>query len=94
MILLIMVGLYAVVAKRVRITHSFQLTGSRARNFGMTVMIGAIPAALFLNLIIRPFLPRSILSDRLLLTFVNVGFLAVVLFGTAWCFRDHPERNV
>jgi hypothetical protein len=91
MILLFLVGLYAVIAKRVRITHSFQLTGSRARDFGVILMIGALPATLFVNFVIRPFLPRAILSDRILLSFVNLGFLAVVLFGTAWFFRDHPE---
>jgi hypothetical protein len=91
MILLILVGLYAVVAKRVRITHSFQLTGDRARDFGVTLMIGAIPATLVLNLVIRLFLPRVILSDRILLSFVNVIFLSVVLFGTAWYFRDRGE---
>jgi hypothetical protein len=94
MILLILVGLYAVVAKRVRVTHSFQLSGERARNFGVTLMIGAIPATVVLNRVIRPFLPRAILSDRILPSFANVVFLAVVLFGTAWYFRDpraeHP----
>ena len=94
MILLILVGLYAFVTKRVRITYSFQLTGSRARDFGVTLMSAALPATLFLNIVIRPFLPRVILSDRILLSFVNVGFLAVVLFGTAWFFRDRPERPV
>ncbi|MEA2345177.1 MAG: hypothetical protein QOF63_3346 [Thermoanaerobaculia bacterium] len=94
MILLILVGLFAVVAKRVRITHSFTLTGDRARNFGATLIIGAIPATLVLNLVIRPFLPRVILSNRMLLPFVNVVFLAVVLFGTAWYFRDHGDQQV
>jgi len=93
MILLILVGLFAVVAKRIRITHSFQLTGNRARNFGVTLIIGAIPATLALNLVIRPFLPRAILTDRVLLSLVNVVFLAVVLFGTAWYFRDREEQH-
>jgi hypothetical protein len=88
MILLILVGLYAVVAKRVRVTHSFQLTGERARNFGATLIIAAIPATIVLNRVVRPFLPRAILSERLPLSVVNVVFLAVVLFGTAWYFRD------
>lgn len=94
MILLILVGIYAVVAKRIRVTHSFQLTGERARNFGLTLIIGAIPATMVLNLVIRPFLPRVILSDRLLVSSANVLFLAVVMFGTAWAFRDRGKEDV
>ena len=88
MILLISVGLYAIARKRVRITHSFQLTGSRAHDFGVTLIIEALPAWFLVNIVIRPFLPRVIWSDRILLSFANVAFLAVVLFGTAWFFRD------
>src|SRR5205809_5263236 len=94
MILLMLVGIYAVVAKRIRVTHSFQLTGNRARNFGLTLIIGAIPATVVLNLVIRPLLPRVILSDRLFVSFANVGFLAVVMFGTAWYFRDRGREDV
>jgi hypothetical protein len=94
MILLILVGLYAIARKRVRITHSFQFTGSRANNFGVALIIEALPARLFVKYLVLPFLPPAILSDRLLLSFVNVAFLAVLLFGTAWYFRDRAERPV
>ena len=93
MILLILVGIYAVVVKRIRVTHSLQLTGARARNFGLTLIIGAIPATVVLNVVIRPLLPRVILSDRLFASFANVGFLALVIFGTAWFFRDRGGHD-
>lgn len=88
MVLLFLVGIYALVAKRIRVTHSFQLTGVRARNYGVTLVLLAFPATLFVNLVIRPFLPLMILSNRMLLSLANVSFLALVLFGVAWLFRD------
>jgi hypothetical protein len=88
MVLLILVGIYALIAKRIRVTHSFQLTGVRARNYGLTLILLAFPATLFVNLVIRPLLPLMILSNRMLLSLANVSFLALVLFGIAWLFRD------
>jgi hypothetical protein len=93
MVLLILVGIYALIAKRIRVTQSFQLTGVRARNYGLTLILLAFPARLFVNLVIRPLLPLMILSNRMLLSLANVSFLALVLFGIAWLFRDKTPTD-
>ena len=88
MILMIIVGIYALAAGKIRFTRTFQLTGQRARSYGLTLLVLAIPATLGVNLVVRPMLPAIILSNRAVLSIVNVIFLAAVMFGLAVLFRD------
>jgi len=88
MILMMIVGIYALAAAKIRFTRDFQLTGKRARSYGATLIVLAIPATIGVNLVVRPLLPSVVLSNRVILSIVNVLFLAVVMFGLAFVFRD------
>jgi hypothetical protein len=88
MILMIIVGIYALAAGKIRFTRNFQLTGRRARGYGGALVALAIPATLAVNLIVRPLLPSVVLSNRAGLSIVNVLCLAVVMLGLAAFFRD------
>jgi hypothetical protein len=92
-LILLIVGVYALVTKKVRVTRSFTLTGESARVFGFVLVIGAIPYALLVGAVIPWIVPRSILRDSVLVKLLNVMILAVALFGTAFVFRDRPPNT-
>ena len=92
MILLLIVGIYALVTKRVRVTRSFTLTGECARIFGIVLVAGAIPYTLLLRAVLPEIIPHAILRDPFLFRLVNLIALALALFGSAFVFRDRPPN--
>jgi hypothetical protein len=88
MILMVIVGVYALVAAKIRFTRSFQLTGKSARRYGVALIALAIPATLAVNIVVRPLLPSIVLSNRAILAVVNVLFIGTIMLGLAALFRD------
>ena len=93
MILVLLVGVYALVSPNIRVTHSFKLTGRSARLYGALLIVLAVPVSFVLNIVYRLIVPSTIRLQPLVRPVANVLFLAIFMFGLAALCRDRalPE---
>ena len=92
MIVMILVGVFALVRRRVRVTHSFTISGDRAKQFGLVLVIGAIPYTLLVRAVAPYIIPSGILRDPVMSRLLNVGILMLPLFAMAFAFRDSERK--
>jgi len=89
-ILIAAFAVYVIVTKRLRITRGTVVTGENARNFGIVLLVLAIPLPLLIGATLRIVLPASARAWPI------PQILSVVLFGAAvlsiaYYFRDLPS---
>ena len=78
-------AIYVIIRKRVRITRNFMLTGQRARNFGICLLLLVLPLSMMINRMLDA-LPGSFGQNPIaanifaFVVFVAVTFSVAVLF--------------
>ena len=93
MLLIAAFAIYVIVTKRLRITRSVTVTGTRARNFGISLLVLAIPLSLAVSAFLRgilPVLPAPLRAWPWPSAFGVVLFAGAIL-AVAFYFRDLPE---
>jgi hypothetical protein len=83
----IIIGIYAIAAARLRFTRTFELTGQRARAYGLTLLVLAIPAMWTLNNVLLRLGRVTILSNHSVVLSLNFAFFALLILGVAVPFR-------
>lgn len=94
MLLIAAFAIYVIVTKRLRITRSITVTGDRARNFGITLLVIAIPLTIAVRVLLAaifPVLPSGLRVWPWPQAFGVVLFCGTIL-ATALYFRDQPEQ--
>jgi hypothetical protein len=91
MILCLIVGLFALLRKRLVVSPGFVLAGSAARRFGITVLALTIPFVLIANVVARVVLPSELLQSRVAMSVFSNVLVAFVLLGLAYSFRYSNE---
>ena len=95
MLLIAAFAIYVIVTKRLRITRSITVTGMRARNFGISLLVLAIPLSIGVGALLRAVLPAF---PHALRAWPWPSAMSVLLFcgailAMAFCFRDLPEQG-
>jgi hypothetical protein len=88
MLLIAAFAIYAIIAKRVRITRTLTLTGRNARNYGITLLLILIPAGLLINLALGLILPEAVNADPIAGRLIRIVLLGAMLVLLAFGFRD------
>lgn len=94
MLLIAAFAIYVIITKRLRITRSVTVTGTRARNFGISLLVLAIPLSIGVRLFlsaIMPALPETLRRWPWPSVFGVVIFCGAIL-AMAYHFRDLPEE--
>jgi len=94
MILMIIVGIVVLITKRIKITRHFVISGSQAKSYGIALIAVAIPATILLNVVARLWIPRWVLASPIYRPLMNATFLAAVMLGLAFYFRDKISEQV
>jgi hypothetical protein len=88
-------AIYVIVTKRLRITRSVTVTGERARNFGIALLVLVIPLSLLIRIVLSAILP--VLPTQLRAwpwpSLVGVVLFAAPILAMAYSFRDQPEER-
>jgi hypothetical protein len=95
MIGMIILGIIVLAMGKLKVTRSIVLVGKRARWYGLTLIISAIPFTLIVGGLIAAVTPESVLANPVLRRFINYGlFIAYVgLLVLPFREREHPETN-
>jgi len=93
-LLIAVFAIYVIITKRLRITRSITVTGIRARNFGISLLVLAIPLSVAVGALLRAVLPAF---PHALRVWPWPSAMSVLLFcgailGVAFYFRDLPEQ--
>jgi len=83
-----------IITKRLRITRSVTVAGDRARNFGIALLVVAIPLSLAVSTLLRailPVVPPQLRAWPWPSAFGVVLFAGAIL-AMAFYFRDQPEE--
>jgi hypothetical protein len=90
MIALLLIGLVVLIIGKLRLTRSIRLAGKRARWYGLTLFVTAIPFALLIGALVRSITPEAVLINPLWGRVINYGIAITYLVLLALPFR---ERN-
>jgi hypothetical protein len=83
-------AIYAIVARRIRITRSFTLTGTNARNYGIVLLLTLVPVLLVFRAVLSAVLPHWVYGVPGLTRVIMVICFGAVAFAIAFYFRDQP----
>ena len=95
MLLITAFAIYVIVTKRLRITRSVTVTGDRARNFGIALLVVAIPLSIATSTLLRailPVLPSELRAWPWPSAFGIVLFAGAILAMAFYC-RDQPDES-
>ena len=94
MILIAIFAIYVIVTKRLRITRSITVTGTRARNFGITLFVTALPISVAVGKLLRSIFPLLPVSFRgwPWPSLASVTLFCGSILVMALYFRDLPEE--
>jgi len=92
---MIIVGIILLAVGKLRLTKSLVLVGKKARWYGLTLVITAIPFTLIVGGLIAAVIPESVLAHPVWYRAINVGVLSVylVLLARPFCERQKPLNN-
>lgn len=93
MLLAMVLGLVVLIRGSLRITRSLTLVGERARWYGLTLLLSAIPFGLIVGSLLTAVAPESVLSHPLWRRLINWAFLAGYLLVLALLFRSPQEST-
>lgn len=88
MIGLIIIGIVVLALGKLKLTRSLVLVGKRARWYGLTLVITAIPFTLIVGGLIGAVTPESVLTHPLWRRVINYGVLIAYLVLLALPFRE------
>jgi hypothetical protein len=88
MILLIIAGLYALIAGRITITKGLRLVGKNARIYGGVLIAISIPYLIFASILLSIILPANVLSNDYAKPIINLILLVIIAVGLAIPFRE------
>ena len=88
MILLLLVGIVVLIVGNIRVTRSFRLTGSRARLYGATLILVALPVTFFSRLMVPPVLSAFHIDNVIGYQISNLVILATTFILPALAFRS------
>ena len=96
MIALILIGLIVLIIGKVRLTRSIRLTGKRARWYGLSLLVTAIPFTLVVGTVVAYITPESVLSSVLWSRVINYGLLISYMILLALPFRQRsaPHQHI
>lgn len=95
MLLIAAFAIYVIITKRLRITRSITVTGKKAREFGIALLVITIPLAASISALLRTILPALPMELRVWpwpSVFSVVLFSATIL-AMAFYLRDQPEET-
>jgi hypothetical protein len=90
LLLVAVFAIYAIVARRIRITRSLTLTGTNARNYGIVLLVTLIPVLLIFRAILSAVLPHWVYGVPGLTRVIMVVCFGAVALAIAVFFRDQP----
>jgi hypothetical protein len=95
MILLIIIGIVVLIVGKLRLTRSLVLVSKRARWYGLTLVITAIPFTLIVGGLVAAVTPESVLTHPVWRRLINYALLIAYLVLLALPFRAHekPETS-
>jgi len=95
MILLMLIGILVMAVGRLRLTRSLVLVGRRARWYGLTLFLTAIPFTLIVATINAAIMPASALVHPAWRRVINYGLVIAYLVLLALPFRERAkdEKN-
>ncbi len=88
MVLLIIAGLYALIAGQITIIKSLRLVGKNARIYGGILIAVSIPYSLFASILLSIILPASVLNNDYARPIINLILLVIIAVGLAIPFRE------
>jgi hypothetical protein len=87
MILLIVVGTIILIVGRVRVTRSWGLTGSRARRYGVILIVLAVPVTVLSGTVLPSLLSAVQLDSQIGFRIANLAVMALTMIGPALALR-------
>jgi len=87
MLVYILAGLYALILQRIEVPYLPRLREKHARNFGLTLLIGAFPISLITSVLFIRVLPEGITSISFLMRVINALVAVVICVGLMYPFR-------
>lgn len=93
MLLLIIIGIVLLAVGKLKLTRSIVLTGKRARLYGLTLVITAVPYGLIVGGIIAAVAPEAILANPGLRIAMNYALVITYLVLMALPFRDRANPD-
>ena len=97
MIAVMIIGLVVLVLGKVKVTRGIVLTGKRARWYGLTLFLTAIPGALIVGAVVGRVIgviaPDLIPGNHFLRLVINYGILITYMVLLALPFRDHAKTE-
>ena len=91
MILLILIGLFAVIAGKISLAKDIYLTGKNARIYGSILIVLAVPFNFVTAVFLVNVLPASISSNLKVMLVVTVVLLLGIIFGVAIPFKEKQD---
>jgi hypothetical protein len=91
MILLIIIGIVVLAVGKLKVTRTFVLVGKKARLYGLTLVITAIPFTMLVGGAIAAVTPESVLAHPLWRRLLNFGLLTGYLLVLALPFRERAK---
>jgi len=89
MFFILVIAIYAIVARHLPITSEIALTGLRARNFGVLLLLFTYPLLTVIDRVLAIVLPSGVRSGVMFPVLSLMVFGAIVL-ALAYRFRDPP----
>ena len=83
MLLVVILAIYTLIAGRLRITRATSLEGTRARVFGVMLLVFVWPVRVTISRWLLPLFPASWWANRLILALANWFFLVIFVLATA-----------
>lgn len=87
LVLIIIVGLFALIAGKLTITKNLRLSGKNARIYGALLLVLCVPCFLFGWLLLF-IIPPSIFSNVIVMTVFNLVLVLCLVIGLAIPFRE------
>ena len=93
MILLMIIGIVVMAVGKLRLTRSLVLVGRRARWYGLTLFLTAIPFTLIVATVVAAITPESVLTHPVWRRVINYGLVIAYLVLLALPFRERPKDD-
>lgn len=94
MVLMMLAGLFALLAGRITISRKLSLSGRYARFYGIALLVAAIPTSIVLSVLAAVILPSSALESSTVSLIVSVIGVVAVVVGLAVPFQKWQAREV
>ena len=91
MILLIIIGIVVLAVGKLRLSRSIVLVGKRARWYGLTLVLTAIPFTLIVGGLIAAVTPEPVLAHPVWRRVINYGLLIAYLVLLALPFHERKK---